>query len=148
MTSYPQIVQSLCTCATHNHFVHKWTLNHLASVAKWLSAHLWTKWLWVRVQLQSLKLQISHLLWARSSLTFRQLWSVYSLWKAYVTWKEHTVPFYLIKAENRTKKSLTQLSDYCFEWRYHFCQKMLIFCKKKLTFSKLREPWYNLHTRN
>ena len=28
-------------------------LNHLASLAKWLSVHLWTKWLWVRVQLQS-----------------------------------------------------------------------------------------------
>ena len=30
------------------------------------------------------------LLWARSSLTFRQLWSVDSLWNAYVTWQEHT----------------------------------------------------------
>ena len=28
-------------------------LNHLASLAKWLSVRLWTKWLWVRVQLQS-----------------------------------------------------------------------------------------------
>ena len=44
-----------------------------ASLAKWLSVHLRTKWLWVRVQLQSLKLQILHLLRARSSLTFRQL---------------------------------------------------------------------------
>ena len=26
-------------------------LNHLASLAKWLSVHLWTMWLWVRVQL-------------------------------------------------------------------------------------------------
>ena len=32
-----------------------------------------TKWLWVRIQLQSLNLQISRLLRARSSLTFRQL---------------------------------------------------------------------------
>ena len=38
-----------------------------------LSVRLRTKWLWVRVQLQSLKLQILHLLRARSSLTFRQL---------------------------------------------------------------------------
>ena len=30
-------------------------LNHLASLAKWLSVRLSTKWLWVRVQLQSLK---------------------------------------------------------------------------------------------
>ena len=44
-----------------------------ASLAKWLSVRLWTKWLWVRVQLQSLKLQISRLLRAKSSLTFRQL---------------------------------------------------------------------------
>ena len=51
---------------THNHLVHKWTLNHLAKLA---SVRLWTKWLWVRFQ--SLKLQVS--LWARSSLTFRQL---------------------------------------------------------------------------
>ena len=28
-------------------------------------------------------------LWARSSLTFSQLWSVNSLWNAYVTWQEH-----------------------------------------------------------
>ena len=32
-------------------------LNHLASLAKWLSACLQTKWFWVRVQLQSIKLQ-------------------------------------------------------------------------------------------
>ena len=30
-------------------------LNHLASLAKWLSVCLWTKWLGVQVQLQSLK---------------------------------------------------------------------------------------------
>ena len=53
--------------------VHTTQLNHLVSVAKWLSVRLWTKWLWVRVQLQSLKIQISCLLRARSSLTFRQL---------------------------------------------------------------------------
>ena len=48
-------------------------LNHLASLAKWLSVRLWTRWLWVRIQLQSLKLQISRLLRASSSLIFRQL---------------------------------------------------------------------------
>ena len=36
--------------------------NHLASLAKWLSVRLRTKWFWVRVQLQSLHLQISRLL--------------------------------------------------------------------------------------
>ena len=47
---------------SHNHLVHKQTLNHLAklaSLAKWLSICLWTKWLWVRVQLQSIKCIIS-----------------------------------------------------------------------------------------
>ena len=58
---------------TQNHLVLKRTLNHLASLAKWLSVRLRTKWFWVRVQLQSLHLQISRLLRARSSLTFRQL---------------------------------------------------------------------------
>ena len=35
-------------------FKWTWTHNHLvsASLAKWLSVRLWTKWLWVRVQLQ------------------------------------------------------------------------------------------------
>ena len=61
---------------TQNHLVLKRTLNYLAklaSLAKWLSVRLRTKWFWVRVQLQSLHLQISCLLQARSSLTFRQL---------------------------------------------------------------------------
>ena len=31
------------------------TLNHLVSLVKWLSVRLWTKWFWIRVQLQSLK---------------------------------------------------------------------------------------------
>ena len=66
-------------------------LNHFASLAKWLSVHLWTEWLWVRVQLQSLKLQILRLLRARSSLTFRQMQSVDSLWNVYLAWQEHTV---------------------------------------------------------
>ena len=33
--------------STHN------TTQSFGSLAKWLSVHLWTKWLWVRVQLQS-----------------------------------------------------------------------------------------------
>ena len=37
-----------------------------------MSLPLRTKWLLVRVQLQSLKIQISRLLWARSSLIFRK----------------------------------------------------------------------------
>ena len=34
---------------TQNHLVRKRTINHLA---KWLSVCLWTKWFWIRVQLQ------------------------------------------------------------------------------------------------
>ena len=44
--------------------------------AKWLSVRLRTKWLWVRVPLQLVKLQISCLFRAMSYLTFRQLKSV------------------------------------------------------------------------
>ena len=50
------------------------------------------------------------------------------------------VTFCLTKTENRTKKSLTQLSYYCFEERYFFGQKTLIFYKKMQTPPKLREP--------
>ena len=42
-------------------------------LSKWLSVRLRIKWLWVRIPLQSLKLRISRLFRARSSLTFRQL---------------------------------------------------------------------------
>ena len=82
---------------THNHLDRKRTLKHLAklaSLAKSLSVRLRTKWLWVRVLLQSLKLQILRLFRARSSLTFRQPWSVDSLWNAYVTWQDHTVKIF------------------------------------------------------
>ena len=47
-------------------------IKNVASLAKWLSVRLLTKWLWVRILLLSRKLQISSLLRARSSLTFRQ----------------------------------------------------------------------------
>ena len=43
------------------------------------------------------------------------------------------VTFYSTKTENRTKKSLTQLSHYCFVDMYYLCKIMLIFCKKMLT---------------
>ena len=58
---------------TQNNLVPKGTLNHLANLVKWLSIPLGTKWFWVRLQLQSLKRQISRLLRARSCLKFRQL---------------------------------------------------------------------------
>ena len=45
--------------------------------------------------------------------------------------------FYLTKSENRTEKSLTQVSCYCFEYRSFFCKKMLIFCKRSVDTSKI-----------
>ena len=63
---------------THNYLVRKY-LAKLATSTKWLSVRLRTKWLWVRVPLQSLKLQISRLFQARSSFKFRYLQSVDSL---------------------------------------------------------------------
>ena len=52
-----------------NHLTYKRKLNHLA---KWLSFCLRSKWFSVRISLLSFKLQIWHLLWRRSFLTFRQ----------------------------------------------------------------------------
>ena len=34
---------------THNHLVRKRTINYKVSLAKWLSGHLRTKWLWIRI---------------------------------------------------------------------------------------------------
>ena len=67
---------------THNHLVCKRTLT---SLGKLLRISLRTKWLWVRIPLLSLKLQILRLFQVRSSLTFRQLEGVDSLWNTYVT---------------------------------------------------------------
>ena len=52
------------------------------------------------------------------------------------------VTFSLTKTENRTKKSLRQLSHYCFEYKCYFCQKCLVFAKKNADIAKLRGPWY------
>ena len=51
----------------------------MASLVKCLSVRLRTKWFWVRVYLESRNFHILRLLQARSSLTFRQVWSVNSL---------------------------------------------------------------------
>ena len=62
-------------------------LNQLVSLAKWSSVHLKTKEFWVRIQLQSLHIQNSRLLRARSFLTFWQLKSLDSLWSTYGRYK-------------------------------------------------------------
>ena len=48
-------------------------MSHTGSFSKWVTVRLRTKWSWVRVLLQSLKLQILYLFQARSSLIIRQL---------------------------------------------------------------------------
>ena len=45
--------------------------------------------------------------------------------------------FYLTKTGNGTKKCLTQISPLCLEYRYYFCQKMLIFSIKNTDNSKI-----------
>ena len=50
-----------------------------------------------------------------------------------------TVTFYLAKTENKTKKSLTQHSHYCFEKKYYFSQKTLIFCKTNADISRIKK---------
>ena len=49
-----------------------------------------------------------------------------------------TVTFYLTKTENRTKKSLTQLLCYCFEYKYYFCKKNANFLEKNDGLSKIK----------
>ena len=72
-------------------YVLRTHLNHLASLANWLSLRLPANWLWVRVHFQLLTFQILHLLRARSSLTFRQLQIVDSLWNKYMRRQEDTI---------------------------------------------------------
>ena len=72
---FSQVLYQCNWTRTKNHLVHKQTLNYFAKQA-------------------SLKLQISCLLRARSSLTFRQLQSVDLPWIAYVTWQEYTVLYH------------------------------------------------------
>ena len=65
-----------------------------------------------------------------------------AIWKPSLKKLFLLVTFYLTKTEKRTKKSLIQLSHYCFEWRYYFCQKTLIFCKKNTDAIKIKGALY------
>ena len=57
LSTFPALARSLKKIQTHKHLVCKRTFNHLALLtflailAKWLSACLQTKWLWVRILL-------------------------------------------------------------------------------------------------
>ena len=90
---------------TQHHLVHKRTLNHLAKLArwlscvhhsnnysqhssmlKWLSVCLWTKWLWVWVQLQ--KLRCYHFFIAEiifESVNLKQMENNYFFIKEYIS---------------------------------------------------------------
>ena len=89
---------------THNHLVCKNKLNHLAklaSLAKWLRVCLQTKWLRVQVPLQSLKLQILCLFWAKSSLTLD-----YRVWihSEKGTWHDNNIqPLYILPLSDTNK---------------------------------------------
>ena len=87
-----------------------------------MSVRLWTKWLCVRVQLQSLKLEISCLLRVRSSWHSGN----YLVWihsNAYMTWQEHTVNFYLFFKRPATWKIFVLKVFSCFYicYRFYFC---------------------------
>ena len=45
-------------CQMHPKDMYSQHLDHLSCLAKWLNDRLWSKWLWVRVQLQSLTISI------------------------------------------------------------------------------------------
>ena len=74
--------------------------------------------IWVWVQLQLLKLQISRLFRARSSLKFRQLWSVDSLRNTYMTWQEHIVRTKFLSYIQHSKKLL----GFCDHQRNYYYQ--------------------------
>ena len=69
---YPDTEQACCfTIRSHfQHHTNSLIIN--SKTFKWLTFRLRTKWLWVRIPLQPVKLQIWRLLRTRSSLTFRQ----------------------------------------------------------------------------
>ena len=50
-----------------------------------------------------------------------------------------TVIFYLTKTKNRTKKSLTQLSQYCFKKSYYFSPKNVDFLKTNDGIRKIKK---------
>ena len=64
---YSALQCMLLSCHAHvSEFSHGATqMNHLASLVKWLSFPLQTKWLWVQIPLPSLKLQKSPLFRAK-----------------------------------------------------------------------------------
>ena len=87
---------------TQKHLVRKGTL-------KWLSFRLRTKWFWVRVQLQSLKLQILHLLRARSSWQSGN----YRVWihSETCTWRDQNIQLDRRLSRRKYKKIIELMKD-------------------------------------
>ena len=87
-------------------------LNHLASLAKWLSVLSQTTWLRVWVPLQSFLLQISRLFWARSSLTFIPWHSTiecgYTLKRVRDMIKTYNPIFFILKYFFNSNRKLSQ----------------------------------------
>ena len=63
------ILTSEVLATAFEHTTAQFANEHSTSLANWFSAHLGTKWLWIRILLLSLKVQVSRL----SSFRFRQL---------------------------------------------------------------------------
>ena len=76
-----------------------------------------------KLDVQSFKLQILRLFQARSSLTFRQLYSIDSLWNAYVTWQEHTLKCTIQISTHNTAQSfcLVCLNGWVFVYELSGC---------------------------
>ena len=74
-----------CLCSTwryagaYENFIIDPALTHLTSLIKWLSGRLWTKWFWVRAQLQSLKNKI--IIWNFQSLTLGENYTEIKAWQ-------------------------------------------------------------------
>ena len=92
-------------------YVFTTQLSYLVSLAKWLSVRLRIKWWWIRVQLESLKLQISGLFQGTSSLTFRQLHNVDSVSNTYVIWQEHSIKCTVQIGSHNSGESCGQFSQ-------------------------------------
>ena len=73
----------------------------------------------VAVTFQLFNLQVWHLLWAKSYLTFRQLQSLDSLQNVYVIWYEHIVKYRLVlKTQFNHLASLAKLLSVRFQTKW------------------------------
>ena len=102
----------------------------MVHLAKWLSVRLRTKWFWVRVQLQSFKLQISRLLRARSSLTFN-----YSVWTHFETRTSHDKNIQTLCGFSKDIESITHF--FFHRNNFHISRQILFEDIRKRVLAKL-----------